>query len=114
MMQGGKARVSGRSGKPIERRKTVVPHEARNNREEFARRGRELYERNVLPVLRPDDKDKFVAVDVESGDYEMDRDDYAATERLLSRRPDAQIWLEQVGQRAAYRLGARSASGAEE
>jgi hypothetical protein len=41
----------------------------------------------------------------------VDRDDYAATERLLSRHPDAQIWLVKVGQPAAYRLGAGSDSG---
>jgi hypothetical protein len=84
---------------------------ARYSREEFARRGQEIYERDVRPALRPGDEGKFVAIDIESADYEVDRDDYAATERLLSRHPDAQTWLAQVGQRAAYRLGARSDSG---
>jgi hypothetical protein len=84
---------------------------ARYSREEFARRGQEIYERQVRPALRPDDEGKFVAIDIESGSFEVDRDDYSATERLLSHHPDAQIWLVQAGQRAAYRLGARSASG---
>lgn len=84
---------------------------ARYTREEFARRGTEIYERDVRPSLRPDDEGKFVAIDIESGDYETDRDDYAATDHLLVRRPDAQIWLTRAGQPAAYRLGARSVSG---
>ena len=84
---------------------------ARYTRDEFARRGQEIYERDVHPSLRPDDDGKFVAIDIDSGDYQADRDDYAATEGLLARRPGAPIWLTQVGQPAAYRLGARSAQG---
>ncbi len=73
--------------------------------EEFSRRGQEVYDRNIQPNLRPDDQDRFVAIDIESGSYEIDWDDFAATERLLAKRPDAQIWLARVGQRAAYRIG---------
>ncbi len=90
----------------------MTTREARHSPEEFARRGQEVYERQVRSALRPGDDGKFVAVDIETGSYEMDRDDYAATERLLARCPGAQIWLTQVGQQAAYRLGARSASEA--
>ena len=79
--------------------------------EEFARRGQEIYDRDIRPVLRPEDEDQFVAIDIESGSYEMDRNDFAATERLLARYPDAQIWLARVGQRAAYRIGGCSAHG---
>ncbi|HTU20321.1 MAG TPA: hypothetical protein VMG10_19815 [Gemmataceae bacterium] len=80
--------------------------EARYSGEEFARRGQEIYEQQIHPVLRAEDADKFVALDIESGDYEIDREDYTATERLLHRRPEAQIWLVRVGQPAAYRIGA--------
>jgi hypothetical protein len=73
--------------------------------EEFARRGQDVYDRVVRPALRPEDQDKFVAIDVLTGDYEMDRDDYTATERMLGRRPGAQIWLARAGHRAAYRIG---------
>jgi len=59
----------------------------------------------ILPNVKAVDEDKFVAIDIETGAHEMDRDDYAATERLLVRHPNAQIWLLRVGHRAAYRLG---------
>jgi hypothetical protein len=78
--------------------------------EEFARRGQEIYDRDILPRVRADDNGRFVAIDVDSGSYEIDRDDFAATERLLARHPDAQIWLARVGQRAAYRIGGRLSS----
>jgi hypothetical protein len=83
-----------------------------NNSQEFSRRGQEIYDRDVHPALRSEDEDKFVAIDIESGSYEIDRDDFAATERLLIRQPHARIWLARVGQRAAYRIGAAFAGGA--
>ena len=82
----------------------MVLRETRYSREEFAQRGQEIYERHIRPALRADDEGKFVAIDIESANYEMDRDDYAATERLLHRHPEAQIWLVRVGHSAAYRF----------
>jgi hypothetical protein len=43
-----------------------------------------------------------VAVAFEEGDFEVDPDDYAATGRLLARRPGARVWLMRAGGLAAY------------
>jgi hypothetical protein len=88
--------------------------EARYSREEFVRRAQEIYDRDIRPTLGTEDEDKFVAIDIDSAGYELDRDDYTATERLLRRFPDAQIWLVRVGQRSAYRIGAPWACGGAE
>jgi len=77
------------------------------NREEIARRGDEIYEREVLPNLRPEDEGKFALLDIATGAYEVDRDEIAASDRLLARHPDAQVWVRQVGSRYARRFGAR-------
>ncbi len=53
---------------------------------------------------RLEDDGKFVALDVQTGDYEVDEDDYAAVSRLRARNPAAQVWLSRVGQPAAYRM----------
>jgi hypothetical protein len=82
----------------------LTPH---YSREEFARRGQEIYDRDILPKLPPGSDGQFVAIDIESGMWEMDPDDHTAGKRLLSRCPDAQIWLLRVGHRATYRLGTR-------
>ena len=79
--------------------------EPRHSREEFARRGEDLYERVVLPVVRPSDEGKFVLIDIESGDYEVDGDELAASDRLLERRPGAQVWMRRVGSPYARRFG---------
>jgi hypothetical protein len=73
--------------------------------EEFARIGSEVFDRRVRPFLRPQDDGKFVAVDIVTGDYEVDADDYAAVSRLRARNPAAEIWLARAGQATAYRLG---------
>ena len=79
--------------------------------DEFVRRGQEIYDRVVRPALRPEDEECFVAIDIETDCYEVDRNDYAASERLLKRQPDAQIWIERIGHRAAYRMGGRTLGG---
>jgi hypothetical protein len=69
----------------------------RYNKEEFARRGDEVYKRLVRPQLKAADDGKFVAVDIETGAYEMDADELTACDRLAGRLPRAQIWLVRVG-----------------
>ena len=83
----------------------------RYDSKEYARRGKETYDRCVKPTLRPEDDNKFIAIDIESGDFEIDPDDFTASERLLARHPEAQIWIERAGQRAAYRIGRGARAG---
>ena len=78
----------------------------RYSREEFSRRGTDIYFRVVRPTLSPDDIGKFVTIDIESEDFEVDRDSMKAADRLFERRPDAQIWLERAGYQTAHALGA--------
>jgi hypothetical protein len=66
--------------------------------------GAEVFDRQVRPSLRPEDEGKFVAVDIGTGDYELDEDDYAAVTRLRDRRASREVWRGRVGQPAAYRM----------
>ena len=70
--------------------------------DERARLGQEVYERQVRPRLCPENDGKFVAVDIDSGNYEIDEDDYTAVMRLRTRLPEAEIWLMRAGFRTAY------------
>jgi hypothetical protein len=72
--------------------------------DDMARLGAEVYERRVKPTLRPEDDNKYVAIDVVSGDFEIDKDDYTAVMRLRGRRPEGDLWLGRVGQPAAYNM----------
>lgn len=76
---------------------------------EEERRAEEVYDRIVRPALQPEDEGKYVAVAFEADDYEIDANDFAATGRLLARRPGARLWLMRTGPSAAYRVRGLSA-----
>jgi hypothetical protein len=73
--------------------------------EEIARRGREIYERDIRRRVETAHRGRFLALDVRSGDYEISDDDLDASEKLLDRRPDALLYGLRVGEGAAYRIG---------
>ena len=77
----------------------------RRTLDELASLGRDIFDRQVQPALRPEDHGKFVAVDVDTGDYEMDENDHAAVTRLRSRKAAAEIWLMCAGYPPTYRIG---------
>lgn len=75
---------------------------------ERAKRGNEIFERVVRPeVDAQEDARKFVIIDVETEDYEIDRNARAAFDRLIERRPEARgrTWLRRVGSRYGYHFG---------
>jgi hypothetical protein len=87
-----------------------VRHVRPNNglsRSNFAVRGNAVYKEKVQPKLTEADQGKIVALDVESGTYEIDDDKLAAIRRLRDRRPGAIAWLVRVGSPYVDRLGAR-------
>jgi hypothetical protein len=77
------------------------------SKEEFARRGDEIYDHDVRPRIEVGDEGKFVVIDIDTGAYEIDEDELAASDRLLARNADAQLWVMRVGSRCARRFGLR-------
>jgi hypothetical protein len=74
--------------------------------DELARLGADIFDRQVRPGLRPEDDGKFVAIDVSTGEYEIDEDDYSAVTRLRARKPTAEVWLMRAGYPTTYKMGA--------
>jgi hypothetical protein len=79
----------------------------RYTKEEHARKGTELYEQQVRPLVEAGNKGKIVAIDIETGAFEIADDGLAAAHRLLARNPDAQIWCVRIGYPAVHRFGYR-------
>jgi len=75
-------------------------------KEEFARRGNEIYERDIRAQVESDHKGKYIAIDIETGLWEMDTDEIVAGDRLIARIPDAQTWMTRVGYGYIRRFGA--------
>jgi hypothetical protein len=71
-------------------------------------RGERLYRERLRCILEPDHNGECVAIDVESGDYEVDPSALAALDRARVRRPSGRFFLGRVGQDAFVRIGARS------
>src|SRR4249920_172111 len=70
---------------------------------EISRRGRKLYDREISKKVERNHRGKFLVIDVETGDYELDEDMVAAGERLRERRPDSLSYLVRIGHRAAIK-----------
>jgi hypothetical protein len=49
-----------------------------------------------------------VAIDIDSGAFEVEIDVLKAAERLLAHHPAAQIWFVRIGYRGVHRFGARA------
>lgn len=79
----------------------------RYSKEEFARRGDAIYEKEVRPQLKATDEDKFAAIDIETGEFAIDADELKACRKLRKRIPDAQIWMVRVGSPYVHRIGGR-------
>jgi len=80
----------------------------RYSKEEFARRGDEIYESQVRSQVEEGNHGRIVAIDIETGAFELADDILTATDRLFERLPDAQPWIVRIGHRAVHRFGSRS------
>ena len=76
-------------------------------KEETARLGDEIYERDIRRQVEADHHGEIVAIDVDSGDFAIAENVAAAWERLVSRHPDGGFWFVRVGYPAVYHLGGR-------
>ena len=79
--------------------------DSRYSLDELARLGEEIMKERVQPTLHPGDVGKFVAIDVITGEFEIDEDDYTAVARLRLRKPDADMWLARAGFPTTCRIG---------
>jgi hypothetical protein len=77
----------------------------RYTKEEFARRGDAIYERQVRPQLKSEDNGRFAAIDIETGEFAVDADELRACRKLRKRIPEAQIWMVRVGFPYVHRIG---------
>ena len=74
---------------------------------EISSLGKAIYEKKIKHLVEPQKNGKFIVIDVESGDYEIDEQDVVASSRLRERRPNAVTYGVIIGYRVAYSLGGR-------
>jgi hypothetical protein len=88
----------------------MTVQQLRYSKEEFARRGNEIYESQVRSQVEQGNHDKIVAIDIETGVFELAKDSLTASDQLLAQYPDAQIWFVRIGHRAVHRIGSTSSN----
>ena len=86
----------------------MTVRQPRYSKEEFARRGDEIYETQVRSQVEEGNHGKIVAIDIETGAFEVADDSLSAAKQLLKRLPEAQIFGIRIGHRAVHRFGFRS------
>ena len=82
----------------------MAVRQPRYSKAEFARRGYEIYETQVRSQVEEGNHGKIVAIDIETGDFEVAQSEIAACDRLEARHPDAQIWIVRIGSRHVRRF----------
>src|SRR5689334_19595655 len=92
--------------RPAPHRRTAMP-QPRYSKEEHARRGTALYEQHVRPQVEAANRGRIVAIDIDSGAFEVADDTLTASQHLLARHPDAQMWCVRIGYPAVHRFGPR-------
>lgn len=85
----------------------MTVRQPRYTKEDHARQGRELYEQQIRPQVETGNHGKIVAIDIETGAFELADDGLTAAQRLLASNPDAQIWCERIGYPGIHRFGWR-------
>jgi hypothetical protein len=86
----------------------MTVRQPRYSKEEFTRRGRELYESQIRSLVEEGNHGKIVAIDIETGAFEVADDLLTASKQLSARLPDAQTWFIRIGYPAVDHFGARS------
>lgn len=71
----------------------------------IAARGEEIYHQRLREKVESNHKGKFLTIDIETGNYEIDADEVVSSMRLLEKRPDAVLYCLRIGFPAAHRIG---------
>jgi hypothetical protein len=75
--------------------------------DEIADRARALYESQIRPRVDAGDRGKYLIIEVNSGDYEIDDDDLAASDRAAAKHPNGEFFAMRIGYPALGRIGFR-------
>jgi len=78
--------------------------------EEIAQRGQVIYDQQVRAQVETAHQGEFLVLNIETGEYEIDRNELAALQRAKAKNPDGVFYLLRVGATAAYRLGKKQSA----
>ena len=71
----------------------------------IAARGEAIYHQRLREKVESNHKGKFLTIDIETGNYEIDADEVVSSIRLLEKHPEAVLYCLRIGFPAAHRIG---------
>jgi hypothetical protein len=81
---------------------TTLPSETQT-----LQRGARIYEERLRQLLEPAHNGEYVVIDVETGEYEVDADHLAASDRAAAKHPGAPLYATRVGSSSLGQIGGR-------
>jgi hypothetical protein len=76
--------------------------------DEVAQRGTDFYETKIRSIVEAGNVDRYLAIDVSTGDYAVADQRHDAVVALRDKHPAAQIWGLRIGHIAAAKFGGGS------
>ena len=74
---------------------------------EIATRGREIYETQLRDKVEPGNIGKFLVIDIETGEYEIDENHLSASLRAYHKKPEGARFGMRIGYRTSGTLGGK-------
>ena len=75
--------------------------------EEIATRAKALYEQDIRAKVEANNEGKYLVIDIETGDYEMDKDQFVASMRAVEKNPDGARFAMRIGYRTLGHIGGK-------
>lgn len=108
----GRSKTPWKGGLTIRDVEMASPRQAVNRglrtrpKEDIARLGKEIYQRDIRRQVEPDHVGAVVSIDVETGSWAMGDALLEAADRLREQLPDAvNVWSERVGYKTMGSIG---------
>ena len=80
---------------------------AQFTKEEIVQRGKEIYERDLRPLIEAGNEGRVVAIDVLTGEFELADDAITSAGQLRARVPETVIFVLRVGYPALHQTWLR-------
>ena len=77
----------------------------RYSTDEIVARGKEIYEKQLRQKLEAQNLGKFLVIDIETGDYEMDEDDVTASRKASRKKPGGARFGMRIGSPTSGTIG---------
>jgi len=82
-----------------------------NNPDDVAKKGEEIYSNKLKFILEPKENEKFVAIDVVSGEYFLGSSILEALEKARKEYPDRVFHTIKVGYQGVFKMGGYAKNG---